>query len=766
MGSLCSRVSALALTLFLALPAIADDPLPRPYQGLKLVRVTPTDAKELLALQQLGESLACVPAPTRQPWMLPADALQVLDDLNIQYEVANDDIQTLIDAERREMEQVRIERGGSFFATYRTNAEINAYLDELAALRPDLAAVTTIGFSHENRPIRAIRIAAPSQPGDPAKPAIVINGGQHAREWISPAAVMWAIDQIIRNYGTDPRITEQLDAVDWHFIPVVNPDGYHLTHNGVRLWRKNRRNNGSNFGVDLNRNWDYGWGGAGASAVTSSETYRGPFPFSEPEAAALAQYIESVPNLRGYLDVHSYSQLVLAPWGYTAQPAPRPEENDYVGRAMRDAMVAVNGVNYQVGPTATILYLASGVASDWTFGMTGAYGFGYELRDTGTFGFELPASQIVPTARETFAGFQALADVVQLTVQVTLTPPIGAHPVNPTSVPVRVLTFNSHTVAPQDALLHYRIGDSGPFTAAPLTGSGVNRVGTLPPAPCGTTVQAYIEVRTAGGLTVTDPPDAPASFYSFEVLQTFTVLEDDFETNLGWLANAQGADTATTGRFERAAPQATTAQPGADHTPAPGTLCWVTDARAGASAGTYDIDNGSTSVTSPALDLSAYTRATVSFWLWFYASGGAGTQDVVLVDASGDGAAWTTLAMIGTNIEQTAGGWLRYEVAITDPALLTNTTRLRFTARDLNPGHVVEAAIDDITITGLAPCIAPPTCPGDTNADGLINGADLSVLLGQFGQTVMPNTGADFNGDGIVNAADLSVLLAQFGAAC
>ncbi len=768
MGSLRSRVCLLACTLLLASSAMADDPLPRPYQGLKLVRVTPQNPAQLLALEQLGESLACIPAPTSQPWMLPPEALAVLDDLKITYEVVADDVQTLVDAERRALEQIRIERGGSFFATYRINTEINAYLDELAALRPDIATVTTIGFSHENRPIRAIRIAAPAKPGDPAKPAVAINGGQHAREWISPASVMWAIDQLIRNYGTDPRITQQIDAVDWYFVPVVNPDGYHLTHNGVRLWRKNRRNNGPNFGVDLNRNWSTGWGGAGSSVSSSSDTYRGPFPFSEPETIALSKYIAAIPNLRGYIDVHSYSQLVLAPWGYTDETAPRAAENDYVGRAMRDAMVAVNGVSYQVGPTATILYLASGVAGDWALAELGAYGFGYELRDTGSFGFELPASQIIPTARETFAGFQAMADAVQLTVQVELTPPLGAHPTEPTDVSVSVVTFNTTTIAPGPggATLAYRIGDSGPFTTTPLSGTGTQRTGTLPPAPCGTIVQAYAQVLTSEGQIVRDPPDAPASLYEFEVLNTTLVLADDFESDLGWLANAQGADTATTGRFERAAPQATTAQPGSDHTPEPGTLCWVTDARAGAAAGTYDIDNGATSVTSPALDLSPYTRATVSFWLWFYASGGAGTQDVVLVDATGDGSAWTNLSVIGSNIDETAGGWLRYEVTITDPSLLTSTPQLRLTARDLSPGHVVEAAIDDIMITGLAPCIAPPTCPGDTNGDGLVNGADLSVLLGQFGQSVTPGASADVNGDGQVTGADLSVLLASFGNVC
>jgi hypothetical protein len=60
----------------------------------------------------------------------------------------------------------------------------------------------------------------------------------------------------------------------------------------------------------------------------------------------------------------------------------------------------------------------------------------------------------------------------------------------------------------------------------------------------------------------------------------------------------------------------------------------------------------------------------------------------------------------------------------------------------------------------------PPHCSADANGDGVVNGADLSVLLFQFGQSVTPGTGADFNGDGFVNGADLSVLLGRFGVAC
>ncbi len=61
----------------------------------------------------------------------------------------------------------------------------------------------------------------------------------------------------------------------------------------------------------------------------------------------------------------------------------------------------------------------------------------------------------------------------------------------------------------------------------------------------------------------------------------------------------------------------------------------------------------------------------------------------------------------------------------------------------------------------------PGLCPGDANGDNLVNGADLSVLLSQFGLLVFPpGLGADYNGDGVVNGADLSILLAQWGNSC
>ena len=138
---------------------------------------------------------------------------------------------------------------------------------------------------------------------------------------------MFLADRLVESADTDPRVHALLSRAEIFVIPVVNPDGYFFTwsDSANRLWRKNRRNNGDGtFGVDNNRNWGYEWGGAGASTQTSSETYRGTGPFSEPETAAMRDFFNARPNIVSNIDFHSYSQLVLSPWAYTVAPSVDP----------------------------------------------------------------------------------------------------------------------------------------------------------------------------------------------------------------------------------------------------------------------------------------------------------------------------------------------------------------------------------------------------------------------------------------------------------
>ncbi|KAF2368759.1 Peptidase M14 carboxypeptidase A [Trinorchestia longiramus] len=239
------------------------------------------------------------------------------------------------------------------------------------------------------------------------KPVIFIDGGIHAREWISPAFLMYAATQLVEN-------TDLLLGAEWQLVPVLNPDGYVHTWKKDRMWRKNRRS-GSQWcrGVDLNRNFGYKHGGKGSSSNHCSEIYRGPTAFSEPESQAVRTAVESVKDrLKAYLTVHSYGQMILHPWGYDNEIHPDSDQMAIMGEGMSNAIRSVNGQKYVVGGAAEVLYPAAGGSDDWVSSLGVPYSFTLELRDTGSKGFILPASQILPTVKETWAGVKYLGQQV------------------------------------------------------------------------------------------------------------------------------------------------------------------------------------------------------------------------------------------------------------------------------------------------------------------------------------------------------------------
>ena len=237
---------------------------------------------------------------------------------------------------------------------------------------------------------------------------VVIIGGIHAREWISPSTCMYFADNLIDRIKNDPAYANLMRRVAVYIIPSLNPDGYVYTWTNDRYWRKNRRNNGNGTrGVDLNRNYATGWGGQGSSSNTSSEIYRGPSPMSEPENQGLANLVQNLPNVVGFIDYHSYSQLIMWPWGYQSALCPDDAVHRFVGGRMRSAIFNYSGMVYQDGPINTTIYPASGTTVDWFYSPIGAISMTVELRDTGQYGFLLPESQILPTQQENWQAFQS-----------------------------------------------------------------------------------------------------------------------------------------------------------------------------------------------------------------------------------------------------------------------------------------------------------------------------------------------------------------------
>ncbi|EJD74733.1 carboxypeptidase A1 [Loa loa] len=316
-------------------------------------------------------------------------------------------------------------------AQYHSYNEILNYLDQLSAAYPDRTQVRSIGVTHEGRQLKLIKIGKPRHF---QKAGIWIDGGIHAREWVSPSTVLYMIDQLVTKYDVDPQIQRLVDELDWFIVPLLNPDGYEYTRSStnpeVRLWRKNRSpltcrisHNGIFShpqqkccqGVDLNRNYDWQYGMEGSSNDPCSEIYQGPSAFSEPETRAVYRFIaERRHIIKTFLTFHSYSQILMYPFGHRERTY-TSDVDDLRSTALQaaNALRAAYGTQYTVGTGADTLYPASGGAEDWAKGRMGIkYSYLFELRPDGEVwdGFLLDESQIIPTARESFEAVKVIAN--------------------------------------------------------------------------------------------------------------------------------------------------------------------------------------------------------------------------------------------------------------------------------------------------------------------------------------------------------------------
>lgn len=514
----------LVLTVLLLCSGAAsarEDEADRAYVNYKAVRVSIRTGLDLARMDKIADTmLSCherVGGTT--DYAVAPERMADLDASGLVYVVLNDNIRATIDAERGAIET---DRGTSWFTAYKTYAEIDAKLTALVAENPAIASRFVLGTKTvENRDIYGIRITGPST-GAP-KPQLMIEGTQHAREWAAAMTPMYVADQLIQQYGADPLITDIVNRAEIHIVPVANPDGYvySWTNASTRLWRKNRRNNGNgSFGVDNNRNWGYQWGGVGSSGISSSDVYRGPSAFSEPETRAVRDYIAGLANLRAHMDWHTYSQLVMWPWGYT-DTASTPDEAqfDRFGQAMRTAILSATGVPYTAGAVGPTLYIADGNINDWVYGVRNVMTYIIEMRDTGATGFQLPAAQIIPNATENFAAWKVLATQAVNPIDFTaVSSPTAAPRLAPISLSATLTPTLKTAVNPASPKVYYRVGNSGAYTPIAMTaGAGGVYTATIPGQFCGAVVSYYYEAATALGDTQDYPNLALASPFSLTV---------------------------------------------------------------------------------------------------------------------------------------------------------------------------------------------------------------------------------------------------------
>ena len=345
--------------------------------------------------------------------------LAVLDELGVAYSV---DVVGTANMRTFYAEAFNVTRAIPGYACYRTVEETYATMDQLVATHPTLARAIDIGptwqrtqNSSQGYQMRVLRIGnSATDASIPDKPDMVVFSSIHAREYAPAEVNTHFAEWLLDNYGNDPEATWLVDHENFHLILQANPDGRKKAETGLS-WRKNTNTAsascGNNSGIDLNRNFPFHWGivpnNGGSSGSICNETYRGPLSNSEPETANLVSYVAGVcgndgvcsggvlpdrrsgplhpANVNGdggaaapddypgmFLDVHSYAELVLWPWGDTSSAAPN-------GAALRAFGKRLAWFNHYSPGQADTLYPTDGTTDDTFYGLLGAPSYTFEL---------------------------------------------------------------------------------------------------------------------------------------------------------------------------------------------------------------------------------------------------------------------------------------------------------------------------------------------------------------------------------------------------
>jgi len=341
----------------------------------------------------------------------------------IPWKITVENVRNLIENSKAEFERRTVFKRGSTPFTidqYHNTQEINDWIDSLATTYPSIVSTFSIGKSHEGRDMRVIKIGAAGT----KKKGFWIDSTIHAREWITSGTINYIINELVTKYDSNPTYKNLVNNIDFYILPIFNPDGYEYTISDDRDWRKTRSGPyksvlRSCYGVDANRNWDNHWGGDGSSTDPCSDTYGGPKAMSEIEVQNAANWMVANQNsLNGYVTLHSYSDLFMYPYSYAQKTYP-PNVDQLISIADKAtaALKAVNGTTYTIGSPSDILYNAAGNSMDWARDQAGVLiPFALELRpgdgDTvndQAYGFNLPASYIIPVGTETWAALQVVA---------------------------------------------------------------------------------------------------------------------------------------------------------------------------------------------------------------------------------------------------------------------------------------------------------------------------------------------------------------------
>ncbi len=319
------------------------------------------------------------------------------------------------------------------------------------------------------------------------------------------------------------------------------------------------------------------------------------------------------------------------------------------------------------------------------------------------------------------------------------------------------MTVVGGQIDPAGGLLHHEV-DGGGLADSPLLHLGCDLYeGTLPAAPCGSTISFFVTGALQSGEQFSDPAAAPLETYAALAADSSVVtFFDDIEGDVtGWTITSD--PSLLSGEWEQADPNGTVFQgflaaPENDATPGPGNvMAFVTEnGRPGGSAVDNDVDGGPTVLTSPVIDLQGGVEASVSYARWFFTSQ---ADDFLVIEISDNGNPWVLV----DQVVGTGSAWETVSFLVSDYVRPTGTVQVRFITADTNAASVTEAGIDDLRVETW---VCGPPCPWDCepipNGDVGIN--DFLAVLAQWGT---PGT-CDFNGGG-VGINDFLALLANWG---
>jgi hypothetical protein len=295
-----------------------------------------------------------------------------------------------------------IAQGTNVFRPYGGDGGLKEEFEQIAADNRSIVKLVVLGQTVNGQDIIALKVTRNARrTEDGRRPATMFQGGQHAREWITPEMIRRLTHHVVDAYGTDPTITDLVNRTEMWFVPVLNPDGYDFTFEpGRRQWRKNLAdNNGDGVidaghdGVDLNRNYPTKWGydNEGSSPEPASDTYRGPAPASEPETRALDDLYDRI-GFRFLVNYHSAAELLL--WGTGWQVStPTPDDAIYEAMSGTDTNSAIPGYDPDISAE---LYTTNGETTEHAHSEYGTLAFTPEMSTCETASESVPDDEWDP----------------------------------------------------------------------------------------------------------------------------------------------------------------------------------------------------------------------------------------------------------------------------------------------------------------------------------------------------------------------------------